>query len=1022
MKPIRIHFPSLIAALAVMAVLLAIAFFRVEIDTDITKYLPQNDPVIADAGHVFKNHPIQDRLVMDIGLKEEDLPRLLACGRFVEQKLTQSGLFKQVGLKDFQKVMPDLMTHVLSNLPIMFDETELKTRVAPLLTSEKINTKLRDNYKNLLDLEGIGRSESISKDPLTLSNRVLARLSSLAPSRNIRFQGGQLISADGKHLLLIATPLGSGMDTALARKLSTLLMTTGRELAHRFGKMENPVVLTPMGAYRAALDNEIIARQDSERAILLASLGIALLLIFAFPRPLLGLFAFLPALFGSVAALFVLALLERSISIMALGFGGAIIAITVDHGIAFLLFLDRPRPTRGRAAAREIWSVGLVAALTTMGAFGALIFCDFPIFQQLGRFTALGIAFSFLFVHTIFPLIFPEMPAARERSLPLRKGVSKLTGLGTKGALCAIVFAIFMVFFARPEFLVSLHAMNTVSEETLASEKTFNRIWGKGIFENIFLMTEGGRISALQAMGDNILPMLREDLASGVLVSGFIPSMVFPGEKKSMENLMAWRSFWHKGRVAQLKENLKKASTRVGFRPEAFAPFLETLTHGGYQVTSMEIPPEFHEMLGISRNSPNAPWVQFSNLKPGPAYEPQAFHDRYGTMVKIFDPTFFSQRLGGLLFSTFLNMLWVIGLSVILLLFLYFLDWRLVLVSLIPVLFALVCTLGTLNLMGHPLDIPGLMLSIVVIGMGIDYSLFMVRGYQRYAREDHPSFQLIKMTIFMASSSTIIGFGVLCFSKHTLLRSAGLTSLLGITYSLLGAFIILPPILKFVHRKSTKNARKPLTLNRAILFRYGNMEAYPRCFARFKMMVDPMFKELPQFFGEDLNLKTVMDIGTGFGVPACWIVERFPKAKVFGIDPDGERIRVASAVLGERGLMKQDAAPHIPSVPVPADAAVMLDMIHYLPDDALALTLKRLHTNLSHGGRLLIRVAVPNGNSRSWLWKLETIKSRLSRIPLYNRSIDEIVEMLSSAGFQLKHNTPSGLKGESVWLMAENCC
>jgi trans-aconitate methyltransferase len=188
------------------------------------------------------------------------------------------------------------------------------------------------------------------------------------------------------------------------------------------------------------------------------------------------------------------------------------------------------------------------------------------------------------------------------------------------------------------------------------------------------------------------------------------------------------------------------------------------------------------------------------------------------------------------------------------------------------------------------------------------------------------------------------------------------------------------------------------------------------------MMVDPMFKELPQFFGEDLNLKTVMDIGTGFGVPACWIVERFPKAKVFGIDPDGERIRVASAVLGERGLMKQDAAPHIPSVPVPADAAVMLDMIHYLPDDALALTLKRLHTNLSHGGRLLIRVAVPNGNSRSWLWKLETIKSRLSRIPLYNRSIDEIVEMLSSAGFQLKHNTPSGLKGESVWLMAENCC
>jgi len=164
-------------------------------------------------------------------------------------------------------------------------------------------------------------------------------------------------------------------------------------------------------------------------------------------------------------------------------------------------------------------------------------------------------------------------------------------------------------------------------------------------------------------------------------------------------------------------------------------------------------------------------------------------------MVKYSIRPFFPRGWGGLLFSTFLNMLWIIGLSVIVLLYIYFLDWRLVLVSLIPVLFALVCTLGTLNLMGHPLDIPGLMLSIVVIGMGIDYSLFMVRAYQRYATEDHPSFQLVKMTVFMASSSTIIGFGVLCFARHALLRSAGLTSLLGITYSLAGAFIILPPVL-----------------------------------------------------------------------------------------------------------------------------------------------------------------------------------------------------------------------------------
>ena len=422
MKSIKFHFPSLIAVLTVMAALLAVAFFRINIDTDITKYLPQSDPVISDAEHVFKHHPIQDRLVVDIGLQKENMALLLACGRFVEQELIRSGMFKQVGLKGVEKTMPQFMAHLLNNLPVLFDEAELEDQVAPLLTTEKIDGLVREHFNKLLDLEGIGRAETISKDPLGLSGTVLARLSSLSPSKNVRFQGGQLVSPDGKHLLVMATPSGSGMDTALARKLSALLAATGQALDDRFGDAENPVILTPMGAYRAALDNEIIAREDSQRAILLASLGIALLLIFAFPRPLLGLFAFLPALFGSVAAFFVIALLEHTVSIMALGFGGAIIAITVDHGIAFLLFLDRPRTTRGRETAREIWSVGLLAALTTMGAFGALMFSDFPIFEQLGRFTALGIGFSFLFVHTVFPMIFPEMPPAPNGLCLFEKG------------------------------------------------------------------------------------------------------------------------------------------------------------------------------------------------------------------------------------------------------------------------------------------------------------------------------------------------------------------------------------------------------------------------------------------------------------------------------------------------------------------------------------------------------------------------------------------------------------------------
>ena len=110
-----------------------------------------------------------------------------------------------------------------------------------------------------------------------------------------------------------------------------------------------------------------------------------------------------------------------------LGFGGAIISITVDHGICYLLFLDRPEATTGRTASREVWSVGLLAALTTVGAFATLGLSGFAIFVQLGTFTALGIGYAFLFVHAIFPKIFPRMPAARTRGAKSSSQVARVT-------------------------------------------------------------------------------------------------------------------------------------------------------------------------------------------------------------------------------------------------------------------------------------------------------------------------------------------------------------------------------------------------------------------------------------------------------------------------------------------------------------------------------------------------------------------------------------------------------------------
>ena len=321
-------------------------------------------------------------------------------------------------------------------------------------------------------------------------------------------------------------------------------------LNEKYFAQEYKFILTHVGAYRAALDNEIIAKRDIKKVVLFSMIGIAILLIVAFPRPYIGLLSFLPAVAGTMVAFFLFSLFNKSISALTIGFGGAIISITVDHGIAYLLFLDRRHKTRGRDAAKEVWAVGLLSTLTTVGAFLALSISGFPILAQIGQFAAFGIASSFLFVHTIFPIMFPTMPPAKKVRSRLLMDVSKklaLTG-GKYKVWGALAFAGLMLCFAKPVFHVDLRSMNTVSKETKVAEGIVTDVWCD-VFSRIFLLTQGSDVMGLQKKGDKLSKMLEHEKVSGVLGSAFVPSMIFPGEERAKENFFAWKTFWDQKRV-----------------------------------------------------------------------------------------------------------------------------------------------------------------------------------------------------------------------------------------------------------------------------------------------------------------------------------------------------------------------------------------------------------------------------------------------------------------------------------------
>jgi predicted exporter len=1017
MKILPVNWRFLLLTVLITSGLFGVGVYRLDVDTDIIGSLPKTDPVISDATYLLLNHPMQNQVVVDVALKKADLDLLVACGKLVETRLKESGLFKSVGMEDAQALMPDLLDYVSVNLPALFTAEELRDQLQPLLKPDEIQGRLEHIHASLLGLDSIGQAALIARDPLNFRGLILSRLSHLAPATGARIYRGNLLSADSRHLLVIASPIASSTATDFAGLIMERMNRIAAEVNQTYGQADQGVALTAVGAYRAALDNQQIIKKDIGFAVALSTIGIAVLLFFSFCRPAIGLFSLLPAMAGTMLAYFIFSLFHTSISILVLGFGGAIISFSVDQGIAYLLFLDRPHNTFGKVASDEVRDMGLLAVLTTVAAFGTLCFSGFPVFVQLGQFTMLGLGLCFLIVHVVFPRLFPVLPPGGERSLHLQKVADALAGTGRKGLWAAAIFAGVMVFFAKPVFNVSLQAMNTVGAETIAAEKLLTEVWG-GIFDKVYVLAEGPSIEELQHQGDVLLEKINADLRSGVLSSGFVSSMIAPGAELRQKNFNAWREFWSPERIGTLKGTIGNLSASMGFADDAFAAFYEMLSATVAPAENSHILAQFPGFLGISKNADDSKWIQVSTLTTGPGYDAKRFYEAYKSSVKLFDPLFFSKSIGELLFSTGVTFFLINVISSFVLVAVFLLNWTLTLACMLPLIFAMIATLGTLNVMGRPLDIPGLMLSIIVFGIGIDYSIFFVRSYQRYGTLNHPSFSQIRMAVFLSAVTTLFGFGAMWEADHSLLQSTGITAFLGIGYSMIGAFFILPPVLDHIEKHRQKRVISGNTLQERVLNRYRYMEAYPRLFARFKLRLDPMFPEMEQMFQSADGIKTILDIGTGYGVPASWLLERFSGARLHGIEPSPERVRVAAMAVGDRGFISQGHAPEIPEVGDPVDLSTMIDMVHFLTDEDFAETLGRLRERTRAGGRLIIRASLLPKRRLPWAWWYLNLILRLSRVSAYYRPVHQLQRMVVQAGFQVEQTLASGCDEELVWLVA----
>ncbi len=122
------------------------------------------------------------------------------------------------------------------------------------------------------------------------------------------------------------------------------------------------------------------------------------------------------------------------------------------------------------------------------------------------------------------------------------------------------------------------------------------------------------------------------------------------------------------------------------------------------------------------------------------------------------------------------------------------------LVAVGPIVFVLVCVLGTMALLGIPYTLITSIITALSIGIGVDYTIHVIHRYrEEFARWRNPEQSAVQTLATTGSAllgsalTTAFGFGVLIASPLAASQQFGITATITIVYSLIvSIFVVLP--------------------------------------------------------------------------------------------------------------------------------------------------------------------------------------------------------------------------------------
>ncbi|WP_276134090.1 trifunctional MMPL family transporter/lysophospholipid acyltransferase/class I SAM-dependent methyltransferase [Polluticoccus soli] len=782
---------------------------RIRLKEDITDMLPDSKAIKA-MNNVISNTQAGEQVIFLASFTDStqtDPDSLIgAVNGYVEGLSSVGGsMIDTVSLQPGGGLEETLADVLRNNLPLFLDESDYR-KLDSLTQPDRITQTLAANKRILTSPASVVYKTMVAQDPIGMSGLVWAKLKTLQFDPGYETYEGYLFSGEQRQLTFFLKPKYKASETGKNTKLFEAI----DKYTNDWKRQHAGIDISYFGGPAVAAGNATQMRTDT---IVTLSVTIVLLLAltyYFFRRKRSPLLLMVPVVYGAVAGVGVVSLVQGEISVIAIGAGAIILGIAIDFSIHFLAHLRHERNIKDTV--KELSQPLTIGSFTTIAAFLSLRLVHTPILQDLGLFAAASLAGA-----ALCTLIFlPHFPLGVETSKDTVTVFDRVATWRPEKNKWLILFIVLftpvMFYFGKDvRFDSDLMNLNYLSPELKKAQEKVSAANAYAL-SSVFVVANGqSQEDALQKL-ETINERLTDIRAKGWVRSTSNPTVFLPSVAEQKHRIARWQSFWTTEKQETVMEAVNQSAQQQGFTTTAFASFPETLNKQ-YTALDEATVSQLKALYPGGFSLGDGKHYAIAALKVAQEHRKQVFDALSGIDgVTITDRQQGALQLVDILNKDFTSIALYSSLIVFFALLIGYGRFELAIIAFLPMAISWVWILGLMSLLGLKFNIVNIIISSLVFGLGDDYTIFTMDGLIERYKYGKQKLTSVRSAVYVSAVTVVIGLGVLLLAKHPALRSIAFISVVGLVCVLFISQTLQPFLFNWFIQNRADKKLLPFTL------------------------------------------------------------------------------------------------------------------------------------------------------------------------------------------------------------------